>query len=152
MTKALVFIGFMLAGRELTVGATKSEVVSSMPRSFAKPMMASCHLAGTAPVFAQYETVLCLDDMGVAVPSHENTHASTAKMRTATTISSMKTSEIYEALKQRGIEVPGKVPQNNVSAHLAHHKNMFVSSKDGWVLRSANLIDDTENTNAHASH
>lgn len=63
----------------------------------------------------------------------------------------MKTSEIYEALKGRGIEVNGKVPQNNVSAHLAHHKNMFISTTSGWSLRSANLLD-AENNNAHAQH
>jgi hypothetical protein len=61
----------------------------------------------------------------------------------------MKTGELYEALKARGVEVPGKIPQNNLSAHLAHHKDIFVNDgRNGWSLRQQNFMD-AENANAH---
>ena len=53
----------------------------------------------------------------------------------------MKTAEIYEALKARGIHVIGKIPTNNLSAHLSHHKQMFLSTSAGWVLWQAQFVD-----------
>lgn len=62
----------------------------------------------------------------------------------------MKTAEIYEELKKRGVHVNGKVPQNNLAAHLSHHANLFTSTPDGWRLRQAEL--DTEKENAQTAH
>jgi hypothetical protein len=63
----------------------------------------------------------------------------------------MKTGEIYEELRRRGIEVPGKVPQNNLSAHLSHHSQIFAASPVGWRLRQEVFVDQ-EKPNAHAQH
>ena len=61
----------------------------------------------------------------------------------------MKTVEILEALKQRGIDVPGKVPLNNLAAHLSHHKKYFINTSEGWQRRQTELND--EKTNAQTA-
>lgn len=62
----------------------------------------------------------------------------------------MKTGEIYEELVKRGIQVNGKMPQNNLAAHLSHHDKVFVSTTEGWQLRQGIL--DAQKTNAQAAH
>jgi HB1, ASXL, restriction endonuclease HTH domain len=62
----------------------------------------------------------------------------------------MKTAEIYDELKRRGVQVNGKVPQNNLAAHLSHHANLFMSTPDGWRLRQAE--SDSEKGNAQTAH
>ena len=59
----------------------------------------------------------------------------------------MKTVEIYEELIKRGIPVNGKVPQNNLAAHLSHHDKIFVNTSEGWQLHQ-----DIQKTNAQAAH
>jgi len=61
----------------------------------------------------------------------------------------MKTVEIYNELMRRGVEVRGKVPQNNLAAHLSHHSKVFIRTPEGWLLKQRLL---TEQTNAHAAH
>lgn len=58
----------------------------------------------------------------------------------------LNTTEILLLLKQRNIEVPGKNPQNNLAAHLSHHKRLFIRTPDGWQLRQGEI--ETRNTNA----
>lgn len=45
----------------------------------------------------------------------------------------LKTSEIHEKLTQRGIEIPGKDPRNNLSAHLSRN-DAFIHQGDGWWI------------------
>lgn len=57
----------------------------------------------------------------------------------------MRPQEIYEELVKRGVQVNGKKPANNVSAHLSN-SDRFTKSGGGWVLREPKLI--SEKTNA----
>lgn len=59
----------------------------------------------------------------------------------------MRTIEIYEELVKRGIPVNGKVPQNNLAAHLSHYAKIFVNTSEGWQLHQ-----DIQKTNAQAAH
>jgi hypothetical protein len=43
----------------------------------------------------------------------------------------LKTSEIHERLTKKGIEIPGKDPRNNLSAHLSRN-DAFIRKGDGW--------------------
>ena len=44
-------------------------------------------------------------------------------------------STLYDLLSQRGIQIPGTNPRNNLSARLSNAKDQFVSGPDGWSLR-----------------
>ena len=50
----------------------------------------------------------------------------------------MKTAFIHRSLLEKGIAVRGKNPLNNLSAHLSNDER-FVSTPDGWVIRSPSL-------------
>ena len=64
----------------------------------------------------------------------------------------MKTTEILSVLKLVGVPVAGKVPQNTLSAHLAHHKGKrFNRLQDGWVIANPEL-EGIEKPNAQAHH
>jgi hypothetical protein len=43
----------------------------------------------------------------------------------------MKIREIFDSLNDAGIQIPGKVPMNNLSAHLSRSKK-FVRQGEGW--------------------
>ena len=58
----------------------------------------------------------------------------------------MRTGAIYRALLDRGFVMPGKNPTNNLSAHLSNRADAFMSTPDGWALRSPSLIKNREMT------
>ncbi len=51
----------------------------------------------------------------------------------------MMPAAIVEALQQRGVQIPGDKPANNVSAHLSYAKERFVRAEEGWTLRTSAL-------------
>lgn len=53
--------------------------------------------------------------------------------------------DIYDVLQRRGVEVKGKDPIRNLSAHMCLHKRFFKSKGNGyWML--AELDNDEENS------
>lgn len=46
----------------------------------------------------------------------------------------LKTRDLFNALIARGVHIPGKDPQNNLSAHLSRSIE-FASGRDGWWFR-----------------
>ncbi|KFN49257.1 hypothetical protein [Arenimonas composti] len=46
----------------------------------------------------------------------------------------MKIREIYDALMARNIKIPGKVPMNNLSAHMSRSKEFALVSGNRWTL------------------
>lgn len=53
------------------------------------------------------------------------------------------TREIYEYLQMLGIDVPGEVPQNNLSAMLSNSSEFLSQGRSGWLLRAAvDPVDD----------
>jgi hypothetical protein len=46
----------------------------------------------------------------------------------------LKTRDLFNALTAKGVQIPGKDPQNNLSAHLSRSVQ-FVSGRDGWWFR-----------------
>lgn len=55
----------------------------------------------------------------------------------------VRTSILYRLLLESGIAVPGKQPINNLSAHLSNDAR-FVSTAQGWMLRSPSLWPQTQ--------
>jgi hypothetical protein len=53
----------------------------------------------------------------------------------------MKAGHIFRSLLEMGIAVPGQKPLNNLSAHLSNDKR-FVSTPQGWAIRSPSLISE----------
>lgn len=46
----------------------------------------------------------------------------------------LKTRDLFNALTAKGVQIPGKDPQNNLSAHLSRSTE-FASGRDGWWFR-----------------
>ena len=46
----------------------------------------------------------------------------------------LKTRDLFNALTDKGVQIPGKDPQNNLSAH-SSRSTEFVSGRDGWWFR-----------------
>ena len=46
----------------------------------------------------------------------------------------LSTNDILIELKKRGVSVNGKVPKNNLAAHLSHYRKVFSRTPEGWSL------------------
>jgi hypothetical protein len=62
----------------------------------------------------------------------------------------MRTGAIHRALIERGFVMPGKNPPNNLAAHLSNNRDAFLSTSDGWVLRSPSLIHNDTRESAES--
>ncbi len=50
----------------------------------------------------------------------------------------LPTKIIYNRMLERGVQVDGKVPMNNLSAHLSH-SDLFQRTDEGWALKQGEL-------------
>lgn len=75
---------------------------------------------------------------GIAAAAHELLEEAGQPVRTV---------EIYRALLEAGVAVPGKHPVNNLSAHLSND-DRFVSTSQGWALRTFSLWSERQRSTA----